>query len=352
MRIQNILTSRSSPGWLLSIAMLAFMFTALAGCGASPDDEQAEQGDSYPADEMELVVPYPPGGGYDTWARLLAPFLEEHLPGEVRVIVRNAPGAGGQTAAAQLYAARPDGSRIDIMNLTGLAAAEVAGTSENLQLTEFTHLARIARDYRILVAEGNSDINTVEDLRGIAPVKNAVAGLASVDGVAGIITYETLGIDHTQIVHEGQDEARLSVIRGDTDTATPALESTIPELQAGDLKAILYIGEEKPEQGDPGYEEVRDVQTAEDAGYPELADGSLDTQITIAAPPGLPEDIKQMLDKAILDALNDPGLAAAAAEADRTPSPLNSDETTELVDEVLGTLLEYEDILREALEGR
>ena len=167
--------------------------------------------------------------------------------------------------------------------------------------------------------------------------------------MATVVLYDALDIEYTAVLHnEGGGEQRLSVIRGDTDAVMGSLESVLGEIQAGDLKPILFLGVEKPEQEEPGYEEARDVQTIADIGYPEFAE-TLATQRVIAAPPGLPDEMRQVLYQALQDALSDPEFIAQAQEAEVTPRPLNADETTEMANETIERLSEYQDIFAEAM---
>lgn len=340
-RIANIRAS------LAVIALLA-LIGLLAGCGGATGGGQGGGGGGgeYPVDEIEFIVPYDPGGGYDSWARLLAPFLEKHLPGDVSVVVRNEPGAGGLTAANRMYAAKPDGSQIQIMNVNGLAAGQLAGQTD-FELEKFTYLGTVTTDPYVLTVAGDSKINNIEDLKAAAPIKQAITGFTSGDGVATVVLYDTFGIEYTPVLHEGSSDARLSVIRGDTQVSVYPLESILGDLQSGDLKPILYVGEPVAEDA-PGYEKIKDVQTVEELGYPEL--NNLEAPRAIGAPPELPEETKQALDKAIQDSLKDPELLEKAKESELTPHPLDAEETAELVSDALDTLSEYREALTEALK--
>lgn len=333
----------------IACVALAIAFAVIAGCGASGGGEApGGGGGDYPSQDIEFIVPYEPGGGYDSWARLLAPFIAEHLPNDVNVVVRNVPGASGQTGANQMFAAQPDGSQIQIFNLTGLAAGQIGGEA-NFELSEFTYLARVARDPQVVTVAGDSDIENIEDLKAQAPIQQALTGFTSSDGVNTVIVYDVFDIEYNTVLHDGNSEARLSIVRGDTDAGISSLESVLGDLQSGDLKAILYISDEKPAEGEPGHEEVGDTQTIAEAGHPELATG-LEAQRVIAAPPGLPDDIKSVLDQAIQDALADPEFLAQAEESELTPSPLNSEEATEVVNEVIDTLTEFEEPIQKAIQ--
>ncbi|MGH3343251.1 MAG: Bug family tripartite tricarboxylate transporter substrate binding protein [Carbonactinosporaceae bacterium] len=324
-------------------ALVAAPALLLSACGTGT----GAGGGDYPSEDIELVVPYEPGGGYDTWARLLAPYIEKHLPNKVNIVIRNMPGAGGLTAANTLYAADPDGTQIQLMNLTGIVAAQL-GTAQKFDVRDFTFLGRVTNDPQVLCVSPGSGINDIADLEQRSPIKQAMTGFASSEGVDTIILYDKFGIEYTPVMHEGNSEARLSIIRGDTTAGISSLESALEELQGGDLKPILYAGQ-KPRQGEPGYEFVKDVETLDEAGHPELSKG-LEAQRIIVAPPQLPDEIKGRLDKAIQGALADPGFQRKAEESNLAPNPLGAAEAHSLVRETIHFLSSHRAAIRETIE--
>src|SRR5690606_31446550 len=99
---------------------------------------------------ITLVVPFSPGGGFDTAARIVADPLGAEL--NAQVIVENRPGAGGLLAINRLVSGPADGSQIAIMNGTG-AAASVLGEAEgaSFALTDLAYIGRVATEDTVLV---------------------------------------------------------------------------------------------------------------------------------------------------------------------------------------------------------
>jgi tripartite-type tricarboxylate transporter receptor subunit TctC len=88
-------------------AVLLGAVTALSGLSST---DAAAQKVDFSGKRIELLVPFPPGGGSDVYSRTLAPFLEKHLPGKPTIVVRNVPGGGSITGANQFHTrAKPDG---------------------------------------------------------------------------------------------------------------------------------------------------------------------------------------------------------------------------------------------------
>src|SRR5690349_8046633 len=79
-----------------ALALAAFLF----GAGAAQAQSVEE---FYKGKSIDLVISYSVGGGYDTYARLVARFMGDHIPGKPRIVPRNMPGGGGRVAANWLY---------------------------------------------------------------------------------------------------------------------------------------------------------------------------------------------------------------------------------------------------------
>jgi tripartite-type tricarboxylate transporter receptor subunit TctC len=322
-----------------------------SGCGAEGGEGRAGEqdgGGDYPKEDIEFIIPYSPGGGYDTWVRTLAPFIEKHLPNKVTVVPKNVDGAGGLVAANRMFGAKPDGTQIQLMDLLGLTGAQIADQAE-FEVSDFTWLGTVTTDPRVIVVNPKSEVNGIEDLKASGQVTHALTGFTGSDGVATVAIYDTFGVDYKGVLHDGNDEARLSVIRGDTDANLSSVESVVAELESGDLKPILYVGEPL-EPGAPGYEQLKDVETVADLGEPQL--NVLESPRVIGAPPGLPDEMRRVLGETIQKALDDPEFKQKAKKNKLTPQPLDPSQTTELVEKTLDSISAYEKPLKAAAEGQ
>src|SRR5262245_30782798 len=98
---------------------ILFSLVAMASSAAAQDSEQA----FFSGKTVRFVVGFGPGGGYDAYARMLAPYLSKTLG--ATVIVENRPGAGGLVALNGVYMAPADGLTIMIVNGTGAAYSQL-----------------------------------------------------------------------------------------------------------------------------------------------------------------------------------------------------------------------------------
>jgi tripartite-type tricarboxylate transporter receptor subunit TctC len=307
---------------------------------SSPAGDDCE---GYPNKDIEFVVPYSAGGGYDTWGRLIAEALGEQLPNDVNVLVRNVEGGGGLVGANQVLAAPPDGYQLLLTDPGNLASGQLQGGLE-IDPTDITAIGRVTSDPQILLVSPDSGIESIDDLKTLSEERPILQADADVSPLV-VATYEAFEIPYEFVLHEGGSEARLSVIRGDTDAAMFSHLSVIEEINAGDLVGILYIGQEKPAEGDPGYEEVVDIQTIAEAGHPELA-APLEQHRMVLAPPETPDCVRAILETAMETAMKSEAFLAKTEEAALAPRFAGSEESAEIIRSTVETFTEY----REAIE--
>ena len=103
----------------------------------------APAGAQYPEKNIDLIVPYGPGGGFDIYARAVAKAMENHLPKSARVIVRNIPGAGSVNGIATMYRSAPDGYTMGIVDLPGAVAPQIMGEQLPYDLDKATWLGTV-----------------------------------------------------------------------------------------------------------------------------------------------------------------------------------------------------------------
>ena len=340
---------------LRSVAAAVALGAALAACGdgGGSSDTQAGSGaagaddcDGYPSEDIHLVVPFDAGGGYDAWARLMAPFLEKHLGGDATVVVDNVPGGGGVRGTNQVYLAEPDGTSYIVQSPNDLAGLQILGkTPEKFDLAEMTVLGGFTEDPQVFLVSADSPVETMEDVAALKqPIRNAVTEISAVE----LLTYDAFGIKANFILNDGTGAAVLAVRRGDADVTAGSLSSVIGYVKSGDLKPILYIAEEAPDESVVGYDLIQDVPTIEEEGHPEL--GSVLTQLrVVAGPPGLPDCIRETMAEAVSASLADPELVEKAEEGELRVVASSAEEAQQQVQEILDSLTENADVLKAGL---
>src|SRR6516162_2192229 len=138
--------SVSSRSWLRLVVSVASL---LAPASVKADATS----DFYKGKVVHMIVAYPPGGGYDVYARLMAQFAQRHLPGNPTVIVQNMPGAGSLTAANYLYSVADKDGSVILAPSNGVAFAPLQGVSGvRFDPTKFNWVGSPSKESAILIA--------------------------------------------------------------------------------------------------------------------------------------------------------------------------------------------------------
>jgi tripartite-type tricarboxylate transporter receptor subunit TctC len=292
---------------------------------------------AFPDRDIAFVIPDGPGGGFDSYVRAIAPAMEAALPHKVNVVPTNVPGAGGARAASELYRAKPDGTMIGIFNVPGIYVQQMRGAG-GFDLDKFTWLGRAGEDHYALAVGINSPLQSVADLKALSQtraVKFTSTGPAGTAYTATQIAARLLGLKAQLITgYKGSSDYVVAAIRGDGDAVITALP-LLRRMAAGKTLRILATFETRGT--------VPGVPDAQALGQPELA--QIAVERLVAAPPGLPAEIKATLATALTQAMNAPQLAAWAKTADADLSPATPDEAVAVLHEQAAFIRKWQSVL-------
>lgn len=319
---------------------------ATTGSSSAPTAAADCEG-GYPNEDITWIIPYSAGGGFDTWSRLLAPFMTKHLPNNPNVIVENHSGAGGLVGVTEAYGSDPDGYTVAITEPGILVTSQIAGTTE-IDPAQLRAIGRIAVSPEVMVVAGDSEWESIEDVQATAAeraLKMANGGIAAVN----VVTLDALDIPWESVFHEGSSESILSIIRGDTDFSIFTYTSMLEGIQGGDIKPVLLIGTPPASDAEPGFEEAQGVPTLDEASGQEGLGAALEQHRIVVAPPGTPDCVVQILSDALQASLADPELVEQAAAAELLPVPVDAAGTQEIINNTVETLNQYSDLIREKL---
>lgn len=270
---------------------------------------------------VKLVVGYGAGGGYDAYARMLAPHLEQRLG--ATVVVENRPGGGGMVAISQLASGEGDGLTLVLANLEAAALGQLLDSPGiRFDITALPVIARVAGEAKVLLLSAQSPYRTVADLQAAErPIKWSAGGKTDAIADSVAMASEALGLRSEIIIgYKGAKEAALAAIRGETDGLVASVGSARSLAKNGDLLLAAVL------------DRVRDPLLAEVPTIFEVAELSeaqawwIDYRArlsglgrTLLAAPGTPEDRLAFLRAAADAVLTD---AAVLAEAEATKRPL------------------------------
>ena len=332
-----------------------------AGCGGGGDDEVAAEpsGDGgvsescYEGEKATFVVPYPPGGGYDTIARALAPALEEALGSTV--VVENQPGAGGLVAASALATGEGDGLTFAVLpgvGILGASLAEVEGAA--FDPLEFTFIARVAPDERLMVTGPPSGLGTIEDVLDRGAVRFASTGPGGADHIDATVVSRILDLDGEVVSgFAGSGETALAVTTGDADAVFSSVAGLLAGVESGDLVPVLVAGSERT-QDLPDVPALLELDLEDDRRA--LAEAHSQLQAagrSIVAPPGVPENCVQELQNAFRAVVEDEGVLKLLEPSHERISYLSGADLEEIYRSVLeDSPEEYVALLTESFEGQ
>jgi tripartite-type tricarboxylate transporter receptor subunit TctC len=227
--------SRVATGILFSLAMLA-------SPAAAQDSEQA----FFSGKTVRFVVGFGPGGGYDTYARMLAPYLAKTLG--ATVIVENRPGAGGLVALNGVYIAPPDGLTIMIVNGTAAVYSQLTDLQgARYDLGKIGYLATLSAPPSLwTVGPHNQEKTIAQALSASRKWRWAASG--PVDSLSDGAAFTCAGLKlDCQIVlgYKGSNDAALAVSRGEMDALYVTDTSANTYVQSNGLVPLATVGQKR-----------------------------------------------------------------------------------------------------------
>lgn len=353
-------------------AMLTLLLVLMTACGTATEEgsvgsdaasepaeaseapaasEGAAECDGLEGETVTLIVPYSPGGGYDAYARLLAPGLSEQIGAEV--IVENQDGAGGLLAINSLVTEEPDGTRIAIMNGVGAGGGALAGAEGvQFELDQLSYIGRVGASYHILSTAADSPYATFDDVRGADGLRYGSTGPGAADFVNGNLLEATFELGMEIITgFEGSEENELAVTRGDVDLMTGDFDSRLPVIENGDHRPLLLIGPE-PDPLLPDTPALLELDLDDrQRTLAQFQVDLLDLGRSIVGPPGMPADALGCVRGALAGAVEDPELRAQAESTGRPLSYLPGEEMEALTRRLLEAPEEPRQVLERAYSG-
>ncbi len=300
-------------------AFLALIFAAGFAASAQLTAANAQDAGAFlKGQTVRIYVGFSPGGGYDAYARMLAPHFEKKTG--ATVVVENRPGGGGLTALNQLVREKPDG--LAMMMLNGESAILGQITKQPgvaFDMTKVSNLARVAHEQHFLLVNPNMPNSLKEIIASGKTVKFSATGRVDNLGDYAAVLCEALKMN-CQIItgYKGSKEAGLAVMNGEVDALAISDGSGNDYAQGGQTKVIATIGNARSEF-------KPDVTTLnEQFQLPPDRKWLLDFRLAIkdygrvmVAPPDMPADKLKYLQQVWREILTDPAVMEEAAKSKR-----------------------------------
>jgi tripartite-type tricarboxylate transporter receptor subunit TctC len=279
----------------------------LAAFGASAFAPIATAQGAFPIKPITLVVTYPPGGGADAMARLIAPKMGEALGQSV--VIENKPGASGQIGAQAVAKAAPDGYTLMLDASSFSANPALYPKLPYDSLKAFKPIGIVALFPNVVLVNANFPAKNIHELTAAArktkdAVSYASSGNGSAQHLAGALFESAAHVDMVHVPYKGGGPALNDVIGGQVPLFFGNLASTLQHVQSGKLKALAVTSAKRSTI-------LPDVPTLAESG---LKGAEIYEWNAVFAPANTPEPIVAKLAAAFQQALESPEVKARVAQ--------------------------------------
>jgi tripartite-type tricarboxylate transporter receptor subunit TctC len=288
------------------------------GAAALPAVSRIARAQSYPSRPVRIIVGAPPGGGHDTAARLISPWLAERLGQSV--LIDNRPGANTNIGAQAVAKAPPDGYTLLLVGATHAINVGVYGKLAVDVNRDIAPVAAISRGPLGMLIHPSVPAKSVPEFIAYAKanpgkLNMGSGGIGNGEHVAGELFKLMTGISMLHVPYRGTAPALTDLLGGQTQVHFAALSASIEHIRAGKLRALAVTSAARLPM-------LPEVPTISDflPGY--QADGWQG----IGAPKNTPAEIVEKLNKEVNAALADPKMKARLADLGSVPMPMTPSE--------------------------
>jgi tripartite-type tricarboxylate transporter receptor subunit TctC len=314
-----------------SILALAAVMAPGLSLGAARAD------DLFAGKTISLLASSAPGGGYDSYTRLLARFIGKYIPGKPTVVVQNMPGGGGLRVAQYIYSvAEKDGTKIGNLRGSNMLDSILNIRGGDIDPRKYEWLGNMASDTDICSFWHTAGVHSFADLQnketligGSGKGAQNYSFPSAINHVLGtkmkiILGYQGMG-DRIIAMQHGE-------LQGNCGMNASSLTSLQPQLlSSGQLIPIMQSGTHP-------YPALKDVPLTQSFAKTDKQRkilttifSQMDIARTFATPPGTPRDRVEALRTAFMQALKDPDLIAQAKKEKLDLDPMGGDEVAKVI---------------------
>lgn len=302
----------------------------------------------YKGKTVTIVVGVSPGGAYDVWARLIAPYLSKYIPGNPQVIVQNMPGAGSLVAANYVYnVAKPDGLTT-VMPANRLYIDQIVGRPQvKYDVRKFAWIGNPQRYYTVIYMRADAPYKSIEDIiKSKVPPKCGAPGTNSAGYTLSQLLEEAIGAKFEFVLgYPGASEIDLAVERGEVicrghDIVNHFSGSTYRgwHERGFDRHIVQDSPKRDPKLPDTPtiYELMDKYKTAQIArNVTEFVSASAEFGRPMLTSPGTPAERVKILREAYVKTMQDPEFIAQTNKSKLVLQPSTGEELQALVERIM-----------------
>lgn len=298
-----------------------------AGCSSSAASTDSGEGSGdFPSGTMTMIVPFSAGGPTDLAVRAMAPLIKERT-GQT-VVTENKPGATGTIGMNYVINSNPDGLTSAIACTSSTVVVPVTQENPPYTTDDYRMIGSVTAGPIAFIVKADSEYQTIEDLLNAA--KDSPDTLTV--GTSGANSHNSLelkrlsklyGPTFTEVPLEGNSAATTALLAGDIDVAFISVGDDIPQyMEDGTLRMLAVASAERSTA-----EELSDVPTLVESGYPDMVNGK--SACGILVPADTPDATVDAFSDILSDVVADPAFGETMGEEKVIDPYLDSDGMTE-----------------------
>jgi tripartite-type tricarboxylate transporter receptor subunit TctC len=293
-------------------------------------------GANYPNKMVKFIVTAGAGGGEDTEARAISPFVEKHLG--AKIIIENQPGAGGKIAFEKFQKTEPDGYSIVTYTFPKSIIMEFMDKT-GYNTKDFVPIFSWSRSSQLLVVHADNWKSADEFIKAAKAktLSGGLSGRGSTTHLTGLLAVDDLGIKVNWVPYEGSAGSVAALAGKHLDFTICLATSAVPLVQAGRLRPLLLFSDSR----DPY---MPDVPIAKDLGI------NMDLIPTLRgaeAPPKTPPAIVKVLENAFSKAAKEPGFIEIAKKKQMVLQSTGNREFGKIIAEAYPKISKYQQMMKE-----
>jgi tripartite-type tricarboxylate transporter receptor subunit TctC len=313
----------------------------IALCAFASPIAQASAQDFYKGRILTILVGFPPGGGYDTNARLLSRHIGEHIPGHPAVIVQNMPGAASITAVNYLDLTAPkDGTFIDTFTFGQIGDSRVRPDRVKADFRKFSWIGSTGEDPPFCYVWHTLGIDTIDQLRKHGKIHMGMTAPGALDDIGERILKSLFDVDVQQVAgYPGSAEAGVAMERGEVDGGCGDWGNIPPDwIAEHKIVPILNFASRRPEGMAESVPFAVDIAKSDrDRSIIRLLTGSAAIGRPFIASLAVPPDRIEILREAFEATMKDPNFLADAERSRLPITPKIGTDAQKIVDEIYRT---------------
>jgi tripartite-type tricarboxylate transporter receptor subunit TctC len=296
----------------------------------------------YKGKQLRMIIPAGAGGGYDTYARVLAQHLEKHIPSNPPIINQNTPGASGMLATNWVAGVAPKDGTVIVSTYNALLLEPLFGNpAVKYDPRELEWVGSMGKQQQICVTWHTSPIKTIDQAKE-REVIVAATGATGNSATMPKLLNTTLGTKFKIVTGYSTSESRLAVERGEAEgicgLSFSTLKASNPDWIVNKRINVLVQTGTKPQPELPQVPLLVDlVSNPDDKKVLEILAFPEEMGRPFFMPPGTPKPLVKAMRRAFDAAMKDPAFIADAEKSRLEIDPVTGEEMEEMIRRAFAT---------------